>query len=212
VIQKIVRKIAGPLTVIATLSFLIAMPFLYTEDHPNAIFRTVIAFLCALSIGGLWTTLTWSIKHDRVAFQDAASMQLIWIFMLASNGLGAIGLYYIWFYYDLVIHFVNPLLGTEFLFFLFHYWWKEQPSFWQMIRFIFVAIAAVILWEWYEVILDALLGTSMVGQPGESNDTLTDIMAGILGVLAGVVLYNRPKWFWFSYQLNAQQPVDKNKK
>ena len=180
------------------------MPFLYLEDHPNATFRVVIAFLCAASIAGLWTALTWSIKKDRVAFQDAASMQLIWIFMLASNGLGAIGLYYIWFYYDLVIHFVNPLLGTEFLFFLFHYWWKTDPNFWQMIRFILVAIAAVFLWEWYEVILDALLGTSMVGQPGESNDTLTDIMAGVLGILCGVVLYNRPKWFWFSYQSEAK--------
>ena len=119
-IQKIVRTIASPLTVIATLSFLIAMPFLYTENHPDRIFRTVIAFLCAVSIAGLWIALTWSIKKDRVAFQDAASMELIWIFMLASNGLGAIGLYYIWFYYDLVIHFLNPLLGTEFLFFLFH--------------------------------------------------------------------------------------------
>ncbi len=203
-IQKIVRKIASPLTVIATLSFLVAMPFLYFEDHPNAIFRVVIAFLSAASIAGLWIALTWSIKKDRVAFQDAASMQLIWIFMLVSNGLGAVGLYYIWFYYDLLIHFINPLLGTEFLFFLFHYWWKTDPNFWQMIRFIFVAIAAVFLWEWYEVILDALLGTSMVGQPGESNDTLMDIMAGIVGVLLGVILYNRPKWFWFSYQSEAK--------
>ncbi len=199
-IEKIIRRIAGPLTVVATVIFLGAMPFLYQENHDNHIFRTVISFLCAFSIAGLWIALTWSIKKDRVAFQDAASMQLIWIFALASNGFGAIGLYYIWFYYDLVIHFINPLLATEFLFFLFHYWWKQEPDFWQMIRFIFIAIGLVLLWEWYEAILDFLLGTSMVGQAGEANDTLTDIMAGILGVLVGVVLYNRPKWFWFSYQ------------
>ncbi len=113
-------------------------------------------------------------------------IELIVSIGFSLNGIGALGFYTTYQYYDMVLHFTGPLsVGIVAALVLGEWYRRSSERHERRIWFTAIAITVVImiLWEVWEYVGDIAFGTEMFGQATESYDTLYDILAGFAALL-----------------------------
>lgn len=110
---------------------------------------------------------------------------------------GTLGLFR-WPPYDMILHFVFPLLATIALSRFIFRWW-DVPLKNAILRTVLIVAGASLAWELTEFISDATLGTAAFGDAGGSNilmDTLIDCALDGLGIASGVLAVKLRKKPW----------------
>ncbi len=121
---------------------------------------------------------------------DSEKLQLTVASALLLNGIGSLGLfklYVVGFEYDKLVHFIVPLIFTVNFAGIFNKWHGLVFG-----RSLIMAAVAIFLlglfWEIFEFSSDVLFGTETFGIYGKEalRDTIQDISANVLGILAGI--------------------------
>jgi len=121
---------------------------------------------------------------------DSERLQSTIASALILNGFGSLGLfklYTIGFEYDKLLHFVVPLIFTVNFVGIFNKW--RGLTFNQSLAAVSVSIFLLgLFWEIFEFSSDTLFGTETFGIYGKEafRDTIQDISANVLGILAGI--------------------------
>jgi len=121
-------------------------------------------------------------------------VQFILLIGLILNAFGALGFYLNLKYYDSVVHFIDGIIFSFGLYFLYLIYpdprnafkTREQRKALFFTLFIFFGFA--LLWEFYEYYGDIIFKTQMFGEPGEKIDTQIDLIATTLGSVIGIII------------------------
>ena len=123
------------------------------------------------------------------------------IAVLVFNLIGNVfGLYEMWSWYDMPMHFSGGLAMGAFALALWHEgvedvrfkgWLAKHLKWWLVPMFVigFVALVATV-WEFHEFILDYALNQQFTRQPS-IGDTMIDFFLGLLGAAATLPLFHR---------------------
>lgn len=190
--MKKINTISAGVTALMTLGFAAGTVYVYTVD--DTLFRTVVGALCTLvlfvpRVLFKKTFLGHELKGGALAFLETA-----WWVVLGLNALGSLSFYRSTQYFDMVLHFVDPLIAACVFSLVIAAWESHDGDYEQShVRYMSLATAFVMifLWEAYEYYGDVWFGTKMFGQDGEELDTLYDIIAGFFGLLVAAPLIRR---------------------
>lgn len=149
-------------------------------------FRAVMAFVSAASLFLPRFIFRSSSSHRYLKENALLLLELGWMIILVLNALGAVWFYNTTEYYDMMLHLITPMIGGCMIAVLvsahqLHYGAYKMRS--SIGTTLFLTGLIVVLWEVYEYSTDALLGTNMYGQQGESLDTILDIAGGFIALL-----------------------------
>ncbi len=167
--------------VLSSLLFFVFSVLFSDSTNQEMQFTSVMAAVSGVSLWLPYLIVLWLDVRHWVSLFSICVAQGLWMFMLIWNGLGALGMYQIWHYYDMVLHFTYPIIGGLWLSIMISGWLHKHNRFSlrsvQRITVVLVA-SLILLWEGFEALSDAEFGTRMFGQAGEVHDTMYDILAG----------------------------------
>lgn len=149
-------------------------------------FRAVMAFVSAISLFLPRFIFHTSSSHRYLKENALLLLELGWMIIIVLNALGAVWFYNTVEYYDMILHLVTPMIGGSMIGILvsahqLHYGaYKIRSS---IGTTLLLTGLIVLLWEVYEYVTDAFLGTNMYGQKGENLDTILDIAGGFIALL-----------------------------
>lgn len=183
----------GPLLSYATAAAFIIFG-IYLDSVVDDFFRPIAAYVSAFA--ALLPELTHRFGPTRPMLtpRALASIQTAWSIQLSLNGIGALGFYLQYQYYDMTLHVLGPLLVCWILSIIIgsYYYVTSQWNLKRIQRLIaLIVIFVILLWEVWEWLADQTLGTAMFGQPGEEYDTLYDILVGIVSIIPLYLLNKR---------------------
>lgn len=128
------------------------------------------------------------IRHNR---RLSSLIQLLLLTTVLLNGFGSFGWYWTTYHYDDVVHFLSPAIFT---------WgiavWFAPKQLWRPALF---TLLLSLIWEPFEYYVDLVFSTRTYGQPGQSLDTIYDLLMDSLGILFGLMVYHftrRPVLAW----------------
>ena len=167
---------------------------LYLQFVVHDYFRPFAAFASAFA--ALLPQLTHRFGPTRpiLTKRALASIETAWSIQLSLNGIGALGFYLQFQYYDMALHVLGPLIVCWILSIIIgsYYYVTNQWNLKKVQRLIvLLAVLLILLWEVWEWFVDRTLGTAMLGQPGEEYDTLYDILVGLVSIIPLYLLNNR---------------------
>ncbi len=132
--------------------------------------------------------------RPMLAPRALASVEIAWCIQLSLNGIGALGFYLQFQYFDMSLHVLGPLLVSWILSIVIgsYFYVSNQWNLKKIQRLIvLLTVFIILLWEVWEWFADRTLATAMFGQPGEEYDTLYDILVGLISVIPLYVLNKR---------------------
>lgn len=199
-----IERVSFGMVIGSALVFFIFMVWLLRNTNQS--FLASMSFVSMVSLflpRFFYATTAWSTYLSK---QQTAIIEIILVLLLSLNGIGALGFYLTTMYFDLTLHVIGPI-GTGVIVSLFIGGLlkaKKIFSIWrvQVISSLFAAFL-IFFWEFWEFYGDQLLGTSMFGQPGELNDTVYDVIAGLLSLY--VVLFIN--YFIFSSPVSVVKKI-----
>ena len=160
----------------------------------NSVYMGIFSFISALL---LYYSKRIFYKLSQV---DSEKLQSIITSALILNGFGSLGLYKLYalgFEYDKLVHFIVPLIFTVNFVGVLNK--SRGLTFNQSLIAVSISIFLLgLLWEIFEFSSDILFGTKTFGIYGKEafRDTVQDILANVLGILAGIFyLKNKNKKF-----------------
>lgn len=184
--------ISASVTGLMTIGFAIGTIYVYTVDE--TLFRPVVGLLCTLSLFVPRLLYHTTFLSTQLTTAGLVALESAWWFVLALNALGSLSFYTTTQYYDMVLHFVDPLIAAG-VFSLLIAAWELHDGDYQKSHVLYLSIATafvmIFLWEAYEYYGDVWFGTKMFGQDGEQLDTIYDILAGFAGLIASAPLIRR---------------------
>lgn len=167
---------------LACLVFLVFQDYLKLSGYLLSILLIILPFYLYARLPKL---------RSNVSFELINYIQLIIAIACFNNLLGSLDFYKnlsTW-WYDVLIHFINPLLIFSitpiFVIAFQKYFFPKQHLLITLIGNLLLIIFCSFLWEFYEALIDKIFkGATMLGQHGEVyKDTLTDLAADLSGGL-----------------------------
>ena len=204
--QLNVKRIPQLLNIAIALGFLVFSVYLFAygtlEDDQFRAYMAAVSAALSLMPTFIYHTTDWK---KYVSYHAMNYVEMMVALLLVLNGLGALGFYQTIQYYDLALHIVNPLLGTLVIAILIGEYLQSVKKY-RLIRVqLWTALSIftfMCLWEVWEYWGDVIFGTAMFGQNGEWYfDTLSDIVGGICGSIAALLLnikYLNPLLSWLN--------------
>jgi hypothetical protein len=195
--MKKIDAISAVITGVMTLAFAAGTVYVYYIDE--ALFRPVVGLLCTLILFAPRLIYAKTFLKEQLSTRGLVFLESAWWLILALNALGSLSFYTTTQYYDMVLHFVDPLIGACVLAVVVTAWEKHDGDYSQS-HVLYISLAAtfmlIFLWEAYEYYGDVWFGTKMFGQDGEQYDTLYDIIAGIAALVVATPLIKRYTHFF----------------
>lgn len=174
------------------IGFFIGTYWIWTIDQ--SAFRPVVAVLSGLSLFVPRLLFTHTMLKKHLHMRALLYLENAWMVLILLNTFGSLSFYYTTQYYDMILHFVDPIIGGFMIALLVAAWEEHDGEYTESyVAYMTLAITFVIIfvWEAYEFYGDMWFGTQMFGQEGEPFDTFYDIVAGVAALFFLRILIHR---------------------